>query len=192
MKTSLILLGLSAYTVSASTIKNRLAQGEPATPTPVTPGEPPVMPELAPCECELPGLIGEFPVLGQGQFEDFGSEAGVGAVEEIVTVPDSEFTQLCESECCACSAEVSASQAEAQKIRTFDINGSISIAESVELAEAGSAEEESVGHSQKATACITNNLNGVGAPPNGDCIEICLPDQGPPVGGGDNGASAPK
>ena len=51
--------------MATPSFKQRLAQTQGGGDTPTPPvGEPPVLPELVPCECELPGLIGEFPVLG--------------------------------------------------------------------------------------------------------------------------------
>lgn len=72
MKQTLILLGLTAFAMSAP-LKQRLAQVKEdyETPGEETPGE-----GILDCECELPGTPGQgFPGLGQGLYNSFGNGA---------------------------------------------------------------------------------------------------------------------
>lgn len=91
----------------------------------------------------------------------------------LTAVPDTQFTQICQSNCCACEEEVHASYDNAAKNRTFSIYGSISVLESVSRREYGQAREKSDGRSEKDQICQTNNAQGgLGAGP--DCINVSV------------------
>lgn len=162
-KKLLILLGLSAYTMAATTSR-RLAQLKGTDPTPTPGGDPVDHIEL--CDCQLSGTVGAgFASAGQGKNDAFGLGELVSEGEEIETIPDTLWYSQCESECCACNAGEHNAAASATRTKHFDISGSIEVAETIEWEEAGSAHEESRGMSRKETACITNNQNGVAAAP---------------------------
>ena len=178
MKQTLILLGLTAYTMAAP-LKQRLAQGSNGGNGGSGAG--------LDCTCELPGTPGSgFPDLGQGEFGSFGNGAIVSQGAEVVTVPDTQWASYCESDCCACNVGVHESEAAATRNRHFEITGAITVAETVEYIESGEAEEQSAGHSQKATACITTNDDSSGEAPE-DCVCVCIGEESE----GGNGA-APK
>ena len=181
MKQTLIVLGLSAFAMAVP-MQKRLAQVKGSNG-----GDDSGSGNILDCSCELPGTPGSgFPDLGQGEFGSFGNGAIVSQGAEVVTVPDTQWASYCESDCCACNVGVHNSEATATRNRHFDISGSITIAETVEYVESGEANEQSAGHSQKATACITNNDNNSGEAPAENCICICDDDSE-----GGNGA-APK
>ena len=123
--------------------------------------------------------------------QSFGSGASVTSSENVVTVPDTAFTTQCASECCACNTAAHQSAASATRTRHYDILGGITVTETVEFSESGSASENSQGADQKAVACITTNESGSGSAPGGDCICVCLPEPTvgptlPPTTGGPN------
>ena len=64
--------------------------------------------------------------------------------------------------------------------RTYDIAGSICVTETIEMTEAGTGSEQSVGHSHKATACLTQNDSTSGDMPPG--VEVCLCSPDAPTG----------
>ena len=148
-----VLLALAGSTFAASTLKNRLAQSEA---------------KQLECSCELAGTPGSgFPAPGQAQYNNFGSGASLSQSTEITTVADTSYGSQCESDCCACNAASHTSSASGARTRHYEITGGISVAETVEYSENGSASEESVGHSQKASACANTNANGEGSAPGG-------------------------
>ena len=162
MKQTLILLGLTAYTMAVP-LKQRLAQIKE---TDGGSGG-----EGLDCSCELPGDIGSgFPDLDQGQFQNFHNSASASQSQSVDTIPDTEWSSQCESACCACNVAQHASEAASTKLRTFTLGGTITVAETVEFTEAGNASEDSVGHSLKATACIVSNQSGSGSAPNQTCL----------------------
>lgn len=169
MKQALIILGLTAFTMAAP-LKQRLAQAKSSDDGGAGTG-------VLDCSCELPGAPGAgFPAPGQAQYNNFGNGASVSQSSAVVTTPDTQWASQCESDCCACNVGTHASTAAATKLRTFTLGGSITVAETVEYAEAGNASEESVGHELKATACIVSNANNTaGAAPPQVCV---CPDSG--------------
>lgn len=165
MKQALILLGLTAYTM-ALPLKNRLAQAKHGEPE--TPGE-----GILDCDCELPGTPGEgFPGLDQGEYHNYGNAVLAHQELSTVTRPDVANAQTCESYSCACHAEAYNKEAAAQRVRTYTFGGAIDAVETIEYEENGSANEQSAGHSLKATACIINHESYSGAVP--DCSEVCV------------------
>ena len=155
-----VLLALAGSTFAASTLKNKLAQTEA---------------KQLDCSCELSGTPGSgFPAPGQGSYNGFGTGATVSQSSSIVTVPDTSYTSQCESDCCACNAAEHTSTASAARTRHYEITGGISVAETVEYNENGSASENSVGHSQKQSACANTNNDGEGSAPGGQCVTVCV------------------
>ena len=158
------------------TLKHRLAQTNAELTTGPTNGNGTGSPP--PCVCELPsgGNLTAGGPLGSGAFVGFGSGVAVSTSENVVTVPDTAFTTNCVSECCACNVGEHSALTQASRTKVFIIAGSIGVTESVIYNEAGNSTSESVGHSDKVTACQTTNVNGpVGNPPGGDCITVCFP-----------------
>jgi len=108
MKKTLIFVGLTAYALAIPVVKRSLAQtqddgmemgeGE-VVHTPVT------IPSTTACSCELPE---DFPSSGfpsgsgSGLLVGFGSHVVRSEAEEVVSVPDTEFTSTCETASCAC------------------------------------------------------------------------------------------
>ena len=67
--------------------------------------------------------------------EGFEQRAEASNVVTLASVPDTAFTQICQSNCCECAEAVHASLSAATKNRTFTIAGAISVLETVEFAE---------------------------------------------------------
>jgi hypothetical protein len=165
MKQILVLLGLTAAAMAAP-LRQRLAQAKTSDGGAGS--------GILDCSCDLPGAPGAgFPAPGQGQYNNYGSGSSISQAAAVTTIPDTEWTSQCESDCCACNAGEHSSTAAAARSRHYDITGSISVAESVEYVESGNASEESVGHSQKATACMVANQNGSSAGAPGQ-VCVCL------------------
>lgn len=118
MKHTLILLGFTAYTMAAPTLKRQLAQttldgngvsyvpqgdeGEEsglvgsALPPMAFTSSVPSLPSgegILDCSCELPSIPGSgFPAPGQGVYSNFGNGAQVTQATSVVTVPDTAYT----------------------------------------------------------------------------------------------------
>jgi hypothetical protein len=173
MQKTLILLGLTAYAFGAQPIKNRLIQSS----MPVeTPDDPVGLPELELCTCELTETVGSgFPECEQGNVGSSGADIVETVGEEIVSIPDSAFNSLCESECCACNVGQHIASSTGTRTKHYDITGTIDIAETIDWEETGDSEEESRGYSIKETACVTNNEDVEGEPVEvpGECPCPC-------------------
>jgi len=189
MQKTITLIALIGYTMAATGLKQRLAQttaGQSVTPTmvlpPTDPSTPPATPPAAgipECSCDLPGeeVGSHFPeTLGSGLLASWTGSAVQSTAESVVSVPDTEFTSECESACCACNAADHASESSATRKRTYVIDGSICVTETIEMTESGNGSEQSVGHSHKATACLTQNESGSGDMPPGVEVCLCSPD----------------
>jgi len=178
MQKTIALIALFGYTMAATGLKQRLAQ------TTVRDGDltmtpPPAAAGVPECSCELPGeeVGSHFPeTLGSGLLASWTGSAVQSTAESVVSVPDTEFTSECESACCACNAADHASESSATRKRTYVIDGSICVTETIEMTESGNGSEQSVGHSHKATACLTQNESGSGDMPPGVEVCLCSPD----------------
>jgi len=177
MQKTIALIALFGYTMAATGLKQRLAQ------TTVREDEvvmtPPPTAGIPECECDLDtAAVGShFPeTLGSGLLASWTGSAVQSTAESVVSVPDTEFTSECESACCACNAADHASESSATRKRTYVIDGSICVTETIEMTESGNGSEQSVGHSHKATACLTQNESGSGDMPPGVEVCLCSPD----------------
>lgn len=92
----------------------------------------------------------------------------------VSTVPDTSYSSLCESDCCACNVAANAKSSAGTRNRHFAIVGDINIAEDIFYNETGAASEDSAGHSEKQAVCAVANVNGEGSAPESDCILLCL------------------
>lgn len=100
-------------------------------------------------------------------------------MSELAAVPDTQFNQFCQTNCCECAEAAHAALAVQAKNRVFNITGSISVLERVFFAERERAAEESISESQKETVCVTNNENGgLGASPECITLTVCPPGLG--------------
>lgn len=207
MQKSLVLMALFAGAFANEGIKNRLGQASAKTLAQegakgnLGAGEVSCggnlgqIPEvtLPECPCEFVDLnnLG----LGQGIHNGFEQRAHVEQTNLLQSIPDSQFSQVCQSNCCACEDEDHASYTNAEKQRTFNIQGSITVSESVRFQEEGKAREVSEGRSQKTTVCQTNNAEaGLGAGNECITVSVCPPEsnlgQGVSKGGKSLGQAA--
>ena len=158
MKSTLILLGLSAVAFAHKGIKSRLAE------------------QAATCSCSIPsGATGAgLPALGQATYNGFNQAGSVANGESISTIPDTEVTEQANSECCSCNTGSQSAASSATKTRHYDISGSISIAESVEWAESGNSSSSSAGEARKQSTSEESNESNTGSgAPNGGCVTVC-------------------
>ncbi len=94
-------------------------------------------------------------------------------MSQLAAVPDTEFNQICQTNCCECAEAAHAALAVQAKNRTFTIQGNISVLERVYFAERERAAENSQSVAEKKTVCVTTNDNGgLGAQP--ECIELIV------------------
>ena len=141
-------------------------------------GNPPVL-TLPECPC----VFSDLPGLGNGVSQGFEQRAEASQVATLSAIPDTSFTQICQSNCCECAESAHASIAAASKNRTFVISGAISVIETLEFSEESSAAENSQAREEKDTICVTNNQNGgLGSTP--ECINVTVC---PPTGGNGGG-----
>lgn len=127
-----------------------------------------------------------MPGLGAGLAQGFEQRAEATQVSQLSAVPDTGYSQICQSNCCECAEAAHAALAVQAKNRTFTIQGAISVLERVYFAERERAAENSESKSQKQSVCVTNNQNGgVGASPECINLSVCPPDTGVSI-------SAPK
>ena len=171
-KKSVVLMALVASTFAADTIRNKLGQvnaknlAQEAMIQAASPASnwcncatnlaalPAV--SLPTCPCTFTPLPG----LGAGLNNRYNQAARVEQGQLVESVPDTQFTQICQSNCCACEEEAHAAYSNAVKNRTFSISGSISVLETLAIQEMGQGEQNSQGYSEKDTICETNNASG--------------------------------
>ena len=132
------------------------------------------IPEIVLPEC--PCNFTELPGLGAGVNTGFSQEALALQQSLLTQVPDTQYSQICQSNCCACEEEAHAAYQNEAKNRTFVISGSISVLETLQKIEAGQARENSQGRSEKSTICQTNNNQG-GLGSGQECLtaSVCPP-----------------
>ena len=124
------------------------------------------------CDCNFTHLPG----LGAGQSQGFQQFAEARQVQSLSAVPDTQFNEICQTNCCECAESAHAALAIQAKNRTFTIQGAISVLERVYFAERERAAEESVSKSEKDTVCVTTNNNGgLGASPECITLTVCPP-----------------
>ena len=99
-------------------------------------------------------------------------------------VPDTAFTQICQSNCCECAEASHMAVAAALKNRSFQIMGSINVIETLTVREKKRAAENSTSIQEKDTICVLNNQAGLGA--NQQCVNVtvstCPPNNGSGLG----------
>lgn len=108
------------------------------------------------CPCEF----SELPGLGAGLSKGFAAHAEVSNVQNLQAVPDTQYNQICQSNCCECAESQQASTGNGSKNRTFTINGAITVVETVTTAEDTAANEWSRARQEKDTVCVTTNQSG--------------------------------
>ena len=108
------------------------------------------------CSCNFTQLPG----LGAGLSQGFQQVGIVQQTQQLAAVPDTQFNEICQTNCCECAEAAHAALAVQAKNRTFTISGAISVLERVYFAERERAAEESVSRSEKDTVCVTTNSNG--------------------------------
>ena len=127
------------------------------------------------CDCNFTQLPG----LGAGQSQGFQQFAEARQVQSLSAMPDTQFNEICQTNCCECAESAHAALAIQAKNRTFTIQGAISVLERVYFAERERAAEESVSKSEKDTVCVTTNNNGgLGASPECITLTVCPPSLG--------------
>lgn len=202
-KKTVVLMALVAGTFAAESIRNRLGQLSTKTLAQESNGGgvgsgddwcvggltelPPI--ELPECPCNF----SELPGLGSGHSNGFKTEAQALQSQFLESVPDTQYSQICQSNCCSCEEASHAGYTNARKNRTFTIAGSISVLETLRVQEKGEARENSKGFSEKDTICQTNNAEG-GLGSGNECVEVkvCPLEANlgaPPKGGKDLGLS---
>jgi hypothetical protein len=132
--------------------------------------------DLPSLDVSCPCTFTELPGLGAGLSQGFQQHVEATQVQELAAVPDTQYNQICQSNCCECAEAAHAAVAFQAKNRTFTIQGAISVLERVTLAERERSAENSESKSEKQTVCVTNNQNG-GLGANQECItvEVCPP-----------------
>jgi len=142
------------------------------------------------CQCDLSGeslnlpsldvscpcTFHQLPGLGAGLSQGYQQHVEATQVQELAATPDTEYNQICQTNCCECAEAAHAALAIQAKNRTFTIQGAISVLERVYLAERERSAENSESVSEKQTVCVTNNQNGgLGADQQCITVEVCPP-----------------
>lgn len=142
------------------------------------------------CQCDLgaenlslpsldvscPCTFHQLPGLGAGLSQGYQQHVEATQVSELAATPDTEYNQICQTNCCECAEAAHAALAIQAKNRTFTIQGAISVLERVYLAERERSAENSESVSEKQTVCVTNNQNGgLGAEQQCITVEVCPP-----------------
>jgi len=192
MKFLLIALFAGVIAAAPQGLKNRLGQKNiknlvetPVQMTPLT-----AEGDNATCSCDmdmgslnLPALdvecpcqFTQLPGLGAGISQGYKQHAEASQVTELNAVPDTQFNQICQTNCCECAEAAHAALAIQAKNRTFTIQGAISVLERVYLAERERAAENSESFAEKQTVCVTTNENGgLGAEQTCVTVQACPP-----------------
>jgi len=191
----IILVALFAGIIAAAPqgLKNRLGQKsvKNLAEIPALTQEVPVTPTEETCSCELPTGALTLPELDVTCPCEFHALPGLGAAvaqgykqyaeatqsQELQAVPDTQFNQICQTNCCECAEAAHAALAIQAKNRTFTIQGAISVLERVYLAERERAAENSESFAEKQTVCVTTNENGgLGAEQTCVTVSSCPPE----------------
>jgi hypothetical protein len=109
---------------------------------------------------ECPCAFHTLPGLGAGLSQGYQQHAEATQVSELAAVPDTQYNQICQTNCCECAEAAHAALAIQAKNRTFTIQGAISVLERVYLAERERSAENSESVAEKQTVCVTTNENG--------------------------------
>ena len=148
------------------------------------------------CQCDLSGeslnlpsldvscpcTFHQLPGLGAGLSQGYQQHVEATQVQELAATPDTEYNQICQTNCCECAEAAHAALAIQAKNRTFTIQGSISVLERVYLAERERAAENSESFAEKDTVCVTTNTNGgLGAEQQCVTVQACPPELSAPV-----------
>ena len=133
-------------------------------------------PDLSLDTLECPCNFTKLPGLGAGLSQSYQQIAEASQVQSLSAVPDTQFNEICQTNCCECAESAHAALAIQAKNRTFTIQGAISVLERVYFAERERAAEESISRSEKDTVCVTTNNNGgLGASPECITLTVCPP-----------------
>jgi hypothetical protein len=125
---------------------------------------------------ECPCQFTQLPGLGAGISQGYKQHAEASQVTELNAVPDTQYNQICQTNCCECAESAHAALAIQAKNRTFTIQGAISVLERVYLAERERAAENSESFAEKDTVCVTTNENGgLGAEQQCVTVQACPP-----------------
>ncbi len=125
---------------------------------------------------ECPCAFHTLPGLGAGLSQGYQQHAEATQVSELAAVPDTQYNQICQTNCCECAEAAHAALAIQAKNRTFTIQGAISVLERVYLAERERSAENSESVAEKQTVCVTTNENGgLGAEQQCVTVEVCPP-----------------
>jgi hypothetical protein len=106
---------------------------------------------------ECPCAFHTLPGLGAGLSQGYQQHAEATQVSELAAVPDTQYNQICQTNCCECAEAAHAALAIQAKNRTFTIQGAISVLERVYLAERERSAENSESVAEKQTVCVTSN-----------------------------------
>ena len=137
------------------------------------------LPEL---DVSCPCNFSELPGLGAGISQGYKQHAEASQVTELNAVPDTQYNQICQTNCCECAESAHAALAIQAKNRTFNIQGSISVLERVYIAERERAAENSESVAEKDTVCVTTNTNGgLGAEQECITVQACPPTLSAPM-----------
>lgn len=125
---------------------------------------------------ECPCAFHTLPGLGAGLSQGYQQHAEATQVSELAAVPDTQYNQICQTNCCECAEAAHAALAVQAKNRTFTIQGAISVLERVYIAERERSAENSESVAEKQTVCVTTNENGgLGADQQCITVEVCPP-----------------
>ena len=190
MRILLVALFAGIIAASPASLKNRLGQKNiknlaevPTTiVTSVGEGEMPTC-EISGAGLNLPSLdvecpcnFSQLPGLGAGISQGYKQHAEASQVTELNAVPDTQYNQICQTNCCECAESAHAALAIQAKNRTFTIQGAISVLERVYIAERERAAENSESFAEKDTVCVTTNENGgLGADQECITVQACPP-----------------
>jgi hypothetical protein len=105
--------------------------------------------DLPTLNVECPCQFTQLPGLGAGISQGYKQHAEASQVTELNAVPDTQFNQICQTNCCECAESAHAALAIQAKNRTFTIQGAISVLERVYLAERERSAENSESVSEK-------------------------------------------
>ena len=137
--------------------------------------------DLPTLDVECPCQFTQLPGLGAGISQGYKQHAEASQVTELNAVPDTQFNQICQTNCCECAESAHAALAIQAKNRTFTIQGAISVLERVYLAERERAAENSESFAEKDTVCVTTNENGgLGAEQQCVTVQACPPELSAP------------
>lgn len=166
MKSTLILLGCVAYSALAvsTSIKEKLGAAKKNALAEQT------------CSCSL-GANGApgagLPSLGQGVYAGSSQSAEVSQGENLYSVPDTQYNEVCQQAVCECQNQAQQAAFTATRTRVYSVNGTVDASETDLFSAQGTAQAAASGSKRYQQASVLNNVGSTAPGASAACVQLC-------------------